>query len=182
MRRFWVPIAMTLGVAAVSMFAGCDLPQGMQSSLLPDYITKVSVPMFENETNVPQLDSDVTQVVRRKLTEDGRLQVVHPDQNPQSELSGAVIHWEKEPLVIDPGTKRVYKWRVRIQLRATFTDLVSKHVLWKEPFNQMVIPFETFYEYYAIDNPDGKTPETDEQARTAVIGLIGDKLVARCFQ
>jgi len=172
----------SLGAALLFALAGCDLPQGMQSGALPEHIHQIEIPEFANETAVVQVQSDLTQLVRRKVTEDGRLLIAAPGTGPQARLSGTIVRYALEPIEKDSGTGRVSRWRLRIDMRLVLTDLVNGKELWREPTNAMQLPFDAFYEFFDMGNRQGKTPETEEQARSKVADLLAAKVVARLFR
>ena len=146
---------------------------------LPENIKKISVPLLVNETGIFQLDSQLTQEVRKRFMEDGRIQLVEVDQLPQGELKGAAAQYAKEPILMDPATSRIYKWRLRLLLRLEFTDLTKGSSLWKEPVDATKLPFETAYEYYEVGNPQAQKPETEDEAKRKLVELMSRRVVQR---
>lgn len=146
---------------------------------LPSYIHAIGVPAFNNETSIFQLDAALTQETRARFLVDGRVQVVDPDQNPQGELVCAVVQYAKEPEEVDAVTNRIFKTRLRIQVKMEFNDLTTQKTLWKEPAQENPTPFDATYEYFEPGNREGQPPETEDSARTKAVQEMARRIVQR---
>ncbi|MBI4665813.1 MAG: LptE family protein [Nitrospinae bacterium] len=64
-----------LCVLALALVAGCGYALVGKGSALPQDVRSVSIPLFENKTGEPELDSIVTRAVKDEFIRDGRLKV-----------------------------------------------------------------------------------------------------------
>lgn len=98
-------------------------------SLLPPDLKTIAVPMFENRTPEPQLESLVTNAVIKEIIADGTLKVTDRE-NADLILSGQVIDYRREPLRF---TKDVVteEYRLIIAVKARLIDLRRNKVMWE---------------------------------------------------
>ena len=76
-------------LVAVLLFAGaCDYSLVGRGSSLPPNVANASIPVFENKTGEPDVDTIVTRVVKDEFINDGRLKIV---ESPSASSSKTAI-------------------------------------------------------------------------------------------
>ena len=111
---------------AVIFTAGCGYRLAGQGSSLPENIKSISIPVFENDAQQPNLGITVTRAVIEKFVRDGRLAVV--DGGADSLLIGTVKSYSLEPVAFD-SLNRVTQYRVKITVKVKFTDNTGKGIV-----------------------------------------------------
>jgi len=109
-----------LPVAALIVFlGGCGYALVGKGSALPADIRTVSIPLFENRTGEPELDTVFTRALRDEFIRDGRLKVV--ESAPDSTLRGAIVAYALRPLAYD-GDKKVIQYAVDLAVDVAHTS------------------------------------------------------------
>lgn len=119
MKRF-IPLFFALFFAA-----GCSYHFAGQGSSLPENIKSISIPIFENDVQQPNLDIIVTRAVTEKFVRDGRLAVV--DGGADSLLVGTIKSYVLEPVAFD-SLNRVTQYRIKMMVKIKFTDNTGKGI------------------------------------------------------
>jgi len=84
---------------------------------LPAHIQAIAVPMFQNRTSEPGVETVVTRAVVDAFSTSGRLRVVRPDQ-ADAILEGEVIGYDVQSIAFDPRSRvRLYRLVVTMNLR-----------------------------------------------------------------
>lgn len=81
-------------------FSACGYSLVGRGSSLPPGIENIHIPIFENRSTEPDLDTIVTSVVRNEFIRDGRLKVVDTP-NADSVLRGVIQSYALRPLTYD---------------------------------------------------------------------------------
>lgn len=140
---------------------------------LPDYISKLAVPTFQNRTSQPNVNNELTQEVTQNFLIDGRIDLVSSDQ-ANAILEGTVVQYLLEPLLLDVhNTPQQYK--MRVILRLSLKDTKAGKPIWTED------AFEDSTTYY-VANTLGITPEDENTARRRLIQQIARKIVSRVIE
>ncbi len=114
----------------LTFLSSCGYHLSGTGGLVPEGTRTISIPVFFNATNEPNVDSDVTQAVVEEFLTDGRLKVVSPE-DADLELRGKIVKYEAIPQSYNPQSF-VQQYRVRLVVDAKLEDLRSKKVLWQE--------------------------------------------------
>jgi hypothetical protein len=168
MKRMFVGMAALLGM--LTLVSGCT--DVSVRAGVPDYLSKLAVPTFQNRTNQPNLSNEVTQELTQDFLVDGRVDLVDPDK-ATSVLEGTIVQYLLEPLLLDVhNTPQQYK--MRIILRLSLKDKGGK-AIWTED------SFEDSTTYY-VSNSLGIPPEDEQIARRRLIQQLCRKIVTRTIE
>jgi hypothetical protein len=96
-------------------------------TLLPEKYKTLSVPMFKNGTNQPNIESLATNAVIEQLNVDRTLQVV--DQDPDLLLECTIVGYTRTAIRYAEGV-RPQEYRLTIGVSATLTDVREKKAVW----------------------------------------------------
>lgn len=108
-----------------SMLAGCA---GYRvGTLLPEKYKTISVPMFKNGTNQPNIESLATNAVIEQLNVDRTLQVA--DRDPDLLLECTIVGYNRTAIRYAEGI-RPQEYRLTIGVSATLTDVREKTAVW----------------------------------------------------
>lgn len=108
-----------------SMLAGCA---GYRvGTLLPEKYKTLSVPMFKNGTNQPNIESLATNAVIEQLNVDRTLQVV--DRDPDLLLECTIVGYTRTAIRYAEGV-RPQEYRLTIGVSATLTDIRENKAIW----------------------------------------------------
>lgn len=140
---------------------------------LPDYITTIAVPTFQNRTTQPNLENELTQQVTQDFMVDGRIQLVNPDQ-AGALLIGTIAQYRLDPLLLDVhNTPQQYKMRLILNL--ALKDQKAGKNLWVEE------AFEESTTYY-VANTLGIPQETEQDARKRLIKQLSKRIISRVIE
>ena len=107
------------------MLAGCA---GYRvGTLLPERYKTISVPMFKNATNQPNIETLATNAVIEQLNVDRTLGVV--DQDPDLLLECSMVGYTRAAIRYAEGT-RPQEYRLTITVSATLTDVRERKEIW----------------------------------------------------
>lgn len=110
---------------ACSMLAGCA---GYRAgTLLPEKYKTISVPMFKNATNQPNIEPLATNAVIEQLNVDRTLRVA--DQDPDLLLQCTIVDYTRTAIRYAEGV-RPQEYRLTIGVLATLTDIHEQKELW----------------------------------------------------
>lgn len=151
---------------AVLFAAGCSYHLAGQGNGLPEGIKSISIPVFENDVQQPNLDITVTRAVTEKFIRDGRLAVV--DGGADSLLLGAIKSYSLEPVAFD-SLNRVSQYRVKMMVKVKFTDNAGKGIAFDRELRVQ-------WDYnVGADIPAAETARN--QADREAADYLGDRLV-----
>lgn len=111
----WAP-----GVALVFTLASCGYALVGRGSSLPLNIKTASIPVFENQTDEPELETIVTGVVKDEFIKDGRLKI-EDSVLADSVITGVITKYRLQPLRYD-ADNNVSEYRVILNILITHTD------------------------------------------------------------
>ena len=152
--------------------AGCG-SYGFSSSLLPDHIRSVAVPLPENRTNRGDLATALADSLTEALLDDQTLKVV-AEKDADSVVEGVVLEYRREPFTFD-AQESVQTYRVEIVLEARFVDVRKNRVIWEE---KRLAQWDT----YNFASVGGQPAETEEIGIGRVLAKLTDDVVNRTLQ
>jgi hypothetical protein len=159
------------GIAALVCIAACTdvtIRPGM-----PSYMSRIAIPIFQNRTNQPNLENEITQQLNQEFMMDGRLEIVNPDK-ANALLQGTVTQYILEPLLMDVhNTPQQYKMRVILYL--ALKDTKAGKNLWVEE------KFEESTTYF-VANTMGVNAENEQDARKRLIQQLSRRVIARVIE
>jgi hypothetical protein len=124
-------VSRRLGVLAVAVaivgLSGCGYSF---HGTLPRHIRTIAVPMFENRTLQPNVDSIITRAIVQAFATNGRLQVVRR-ADADAVLEGQVMAYSVGPIAFDQ-TLNIVQYRLGVTLNLTMRDLRRNTVLFQQ--------------------------------------------------
>ncbi len=140
---------------------------------LPDYMSKLSVPVFQNRTAQPEIENELTQQVNQDFLVDGRMELTDTDK-ANAILEGIIVQYLLEPLLLDVhNTPQQYK--MRLILRLSLKDTKAGRSLWTED------AFEESTTYYVANNL-GITPEDEPTARRRLVKQLSQRIISKVIE
>jgi outer membrane lipopolysaccharide assembly protein LptE/RlpB len=126
--RGWLRARVSLlALALVGLASGCV---GYRlGSALPGNIRRLHVPIFENRSEEPLIEADLTREVIRALQRDATFQVVRPDQPADGTLKVVIQQFVLAPVGYQSGSHgRADTYRLTVVASFTLTDSSGKIV------------------------------------------------------
>lgn len=106
-------------------------------SLLPGYIKKVHIKIFENQTFKPGLDEIATQITIEAFRNNSNLKIVSEDQ-ADIVVSGKITGFSKDPYVYT-GALEVSQYKVTIKFSVICFDQVKNTIYWQGDISDWAI-------------------------------------------
>jgi len=119
--------AVLVGLGGV-VAGGCGY--SLRSSL-PAHIKTVHVPVLENRTQEPAIESFVTQALTEAVVTSGRARLAANASEADAVLEGAIIEYSLTSLAFDRAAN-VTQYRLTIALSLTLKDRVKNEVIWRQ--------------------------------------------------
>lgn len=142
-----------------------------KGSSLPADVKSVSIPLFENRTGEPDLDTIVTRVVKEHFIRDGRLKVESVGA-ADTKLSGVVESYNIRPLAYDEANN-VTEYMVNMAVSVTHSYTRTGELLKKERINTnwryVVDPSITVTESQRLDAIESAAENVAESVVSLVI-------------
>jgi len=116
----------------VVLSSGCGYTLAGQGGFLPDYIQTIGVPMFSNETNIFEVEQNLTQQVRSEFIGRGSYRVVAADTGVDAVLSGSILD-----IAITPATftaeQQASRYIFSLSAAIQFLDVTTNEIIWENP-------------------------------------------------
>lgn len=103
-----VPRGIVMVVAAAAMSASCGYALAGRGNTLPAHIRVIAVPQFVNETSEPELDTRLTDAVRRELEGRGRFTITPDPAGADAVLNVTIKRHELTPIAFSQGQASRY--------------------------------------------------------------------------
>jgi hypothetical protein len=186
-----------VGFLALGIVVSCG--ESPLKKTLPDTLTKIAVPAFENKTGQPEVDQRLTEKVIQNFIVDGRLKVV-AKEDADAILHGTLQRYDRIVLVRDADqVPQQYKLQLMVDL--DFVDAKSGNQMWTtrrtvdltpEPGKEAgkegaewdstnVSSLREFTTFYVLNNV-GMPPEDEGVARDRVLDQMAMHVVRRVVQ
>ncbi len=136
MKRFMATTCVrhaTFFTISILILSSCGYSLVGRGNSLPEHIQTVQIPIFENKTGEPDLDSIITRVVKEKFIIDGRLKVVDSDL-ADSLLEGKIVSYNISPVAFS-SDNNVTVYQISLGIDIKHTDTSSKKKLLKQTIN-----------------------------------------------
>jgi outer membrane lipopolysaccharide assembly protein LptE/RlpB len=117
----------------VPLLAGCGYRLAGQSSFIPERITSIGVPPFENETTRAELEQRISESVLDELLRrgKGRFSITAGRENVDAVLEGVVTGYSKSPVSFG-STGRATRQEVTITARLALIETDPETILWSQ--------------------------------------------------
>ena len=122
-------------VLAVLAHSGCGYSLAGRGSFLPDYIKRIGVPQFTNNTAVFQLDRQVTERVRTEFIGRGKWTVVPESTGVDGLVTGVISSVTLTPVAFNTA-QQATRYALTLSAQVEFKDMRTNKVLWSNPAMQ----------------------------------------------
>ena len=106
-------------------------------SLLPGYISKVHIKIFENQTYKTGLDEIATNLTIEAFRKNSNLKIVGEDQ-ADIVINGKVTGFSKEPYIYT-GALNISQYKVTIRFSAICFDQVKNTIFWQGDVSEWAV-------------------------------------------
>jgi hypothetical protein len=142
-RNFGRVAAAGIGLAALAVFTGPGCMGYRLGSSLPANIRTLRVPVFENRSEEPLIEADLTREVIGAIQRDATFQVVRGTQPADAELKVTLRKFLMAPVAYDGGRdSRADTYRLTIIASYTLTHEATGQVLSQHArvYGQAIVP------------------------------------------
>jgi hypothetical protein len=167
-----------VALALLTSLSGCGYSLAGRGSFLPASIKVIGVPLFTNNSNIPELERRVTDKVRAEFAGRGKYRVEPVRTGADAVLSGVITSVTLSPAATNQqglGTRYVLTLTASIE----FTTVADNKVIWSNSSMQFRDEFDLTSTTNATDAGAYLTSNTDameriaaEFARTVVAAIL----------
>lgn len=116
---------------AFCAFLGCGYHLTGYGTTLPQSITSVGIPIFQNRTSRPELEQRVTEHVIDEFTTRGRVRILPGEEGADAILRGTLYTYTTTPVVINPQG-RATRYEILITAQVVLSEVSTDRVLWED--------------------------------------------------
>jgi outer membrane lipopolysaccharide assembly protein LptE/RlpB len=109
--------------------AGCGYALAGKQNNLPDYIRRIGVPTFQNQSTIPELDQVYTEAIRTELQSRGKFTIVNDAIGVDAVLLGTIQSVSQQPKAFTAGTNQASRYALTVTVHVEFKDLKTNKVL-----------------------------------------------------
>ena len=109
--------------------SGCGYALAGRGSFLPDYISVVGIPTFENRSSFSQVEQVLTDKVRTEFIGRGKYRVIPDSPGSDAVLTGEILSISVQPVGFNEqqlASRYLFIWTIKV----AFTDAQTQMVLW----------------------------------------------------
>ncbi len=128
MRR-WLGV---LGVLGVGLSAGCGYALAGHGAYLPAYVKTIGIPTFENSTTVFNVETLLTEKVRREFIGRGKYTVLPQATDVDAVLRGTVTSIRVDPISYAQN-QLASRYTITMTARIELRDTRANALLWENP-------------------------------------------------
>jgi hypothetical protein len=133
--------ALAVVTALAVLTAGCGYALAGRGSFLPDYLKIIGVPLFVNNTQVFEVEQQLTEAVRREFIGRGKYKVVPEMTGADAVLKGEILSISLVPASFT-AERQASRYVATVVIKVEFRDLKADKVLWANPSLQFREEYE----------------------------------------
>lgn len=127
--------ALLMLLSSLSALPGCGYSLAGRGNFLPEYISVIAIPTFENHTDRVAVEELFTLKVVEEFNARGRYQIQADRAGADAVLEGAVVSMTSAPSVLEgggnvQGANQASTYTVVVRAQVEFRDLVEDEVIW----------------------------------------------------
>jgi outer membrane lipopolysaccharide assembly protein LptE/RlpB len=120
-------------VAVTTTLPACGYSLAGRGSFLPAYIKTIGVPAFANRTPVFNVETQLTEKVRREFIGRGKYTVLPQANDVDATLVGEVSSVQVAPAAFSQNTQLATRYTITMTARIELRDNRTNSVLWENP-------------------------------------------------
>jgi hypothetical protein len=163
---------------AIVLQAGCGYSLAGRGSFLPEYIKRIGIPLFVNNTPVFDLDRQVTNKVVSEFIGRGKYTIVPDTTGVDGLLTGTIVSVTLTPVAFNTA-QQATRYALTLTASVEFKDMRTNKVLWQNPSMQ-------YREEFALDPTNALDPTTflgqDVNARERMANEFARALVSAILE
>jgi hypothetical protein len=129
-------------LVAMGLAPACGYALVGRGNTLPTYVRIIGVPQFENHSPVENVDTLVTEEVRREFQSRGSLRTVPDDQGVDALMKGTIVRVDLQPIDINAESQGT-RYLMIVTANVEFRDQRDGgKVLWSNPSMTMREEYE----------------------------------------
>ena len=117
------------------LHSGCGYSLAGRGSFLPDYIRRIGVPQFTNNSAVFELDRQVTERVRSEFIGRGKWTIVPDATGVDGLVTGVITSVSLTPVAFNTS-QQATRYALTLNASVEFKDMRTNTVLWANPSMQ----------------------------------------------
>ena len=122
-------------VVVAMVHTGCGYSLAGRGSFLPEYIKRIGVPQFTNNTAVFELDRQVTDRVRSEFIGRGKWTIVPETTGVDGLLTGVITAVTLTPVAFNQS-QQATRYALTLSAAVEFKDMRTNAILWSNPAMQ----------------------------------------------
>jgi hypothetical protein len=132
---FLARLSSTLGAlcALCALCAACGYALAGHGSSLPSYIKTIGIPAFANSTTVFNVETVLTNKVRREFIGRGKFKILPQAADVDAVLTGTITAISVVPISFATGTTLASRYTITMSANIELRDTKSNEVLWQNP-------------------------------------------------
>jgi len=127
MKRFWSTTMVCLGLLYL---AGCGYQFVGQQHILPGQVRSLEVPIFQNATTRPFLETILTNHVRSRFARFTGAKLVADSHQAEGRLLGKIVAYEVRATAFD-ALDNIIEYTATLQVDVTLQQVTNGKALWK---------------------------------------------------
>src|SRR5688572_19836315 len=142
-------------------------------ALFPPHLRTLAVPVFQNATNEPNLEQEVTEAIVNRFVQDNKLKVV-AEAEADLVLSGSVVRYVNAVFGFN-AREQAEEYQVAVTVALTARDRVKNREMWRD--DNLIRTTN----YFVVDTP-GQRPQDAVSARRDAISKIADAVLNKTVE
>jgi outer membrane lipopolysaccharide assembly protein LptE/RlpB len=127
MRRFRPPVLILICLVLVS---GCGYHFAGKERILPGHISTITIPIFQNDTAKPFLESNLTNQVRSRFSGFSGVELVDTELPAEGRLLGRITSYKVKASAFD-ALDNIIEYKITMQVEVVLKQSETGKVLWK---------------------------------------------------
>ena len=163
----------------LAMGSGCGYSLAGKGNFLPDYITVIAIPEFENLSDRVEIEELFTLKVVEEFNSRGRYRIQAEETGADAILKGTVLTFNSAPSVTEGDPANVTQnqaatYTVVVRAQVEFTDLVADEVIWQSDRFQFRDDYEIGEDPEEFFDQEGLTAQrlAEEFAKSLVSSIL----------
>ena len=125
---FWARLGEVVAISGLLTLSACTY--SFTGTNLPSHVKTLAIPSFQNQSDLPGIEQEVTSALTSRFIEDGRLKIASSGA-ADARLDGEVVRYENKVNTYS-GSDDPIDYVVIVTLSMVLRDQVKNRELWKD--------------------------------------------------